>query len=101
MVKYWRKNAIKIVLYLDDGFGMSDSFEECQKDSFFVKQSLVDAGFLINEEKSIFVPTQKLEWLGILLDSQLFSLSIPDTLSSKSSNRKCLVNIRDILKRYF
>jgi hypothetical protein len=42
------KNAIKIVLYLDDGFG---SFEECQKDSFFVKQSLVDAGFLINEEK--------------------------------------------------
>ena len=45
---------------------------------FFVKQSLVDAGFLINEEKSIFVPTQKLEWLGILWDSQLFSLSIPD-----------------------
>jgi hypothetical protein len=34
--------------------------------------------FLINEEKSIFVPTQKLEWLGILWDSQLFSLSIPD-----------------------
>ena len=78
MVKYWRKNAIKIVLYLDDGFGMSDSFEECQKDSFFVKQSLVDAGFLINEEKSIFVPTQKLEWLGILWDSQLFSHSILD-----------------------
>jgi len=23
------------------------------------------------------------------------------TLSSKSSDRKCLVNIRDILKRYF
>jgi hypothetical protein len=54
MVKYWRKNAINIVLYLDDGFGMSDSFGECQKDSVFVKQSLVDAGFLINEEKSIF-----------------------------------------------
>jgi hypothetical protein len=40
---------------------------------FFVEQSLVDAGFLINEEKLIFVPTQKLEWLGILWDSQLFS----------------------------
>ena len=36
MVKYWRKNAIKIVLYLDDGFGMSDSFEECQKDFFLL-----------------------------------------------------------------
>jgi hypothetical protein len=60
MVKYWRKNAIKIVLYLDDGFGMSDSFEECQKDSFFVKQSLVDAGFLINEEKSILFQPKSL-----------------------------------------
>jgi hypothetical protein len=36
---------------------------------FFAEQSLVDAGFLINEEKSIFVPTQKLEWLGILWDT--------------------------------
>jgi sRNA-binding regulator protein Hfq len=36
MVKYWRKNAIKIVLYLVNGFGMSDSFGECKKDSFFV-----------------------------------------------------------------
>ena len=60
MVKYWRKNAINIVLYLDDGFGMSDSFGECQQDSVFVKQSLVDAGFLINEEKSIFFRTQSL-----------------------------------------
>ena len=25
----------------------------------------------------------------------------PNPLSSKSSDRKCLVNIRDILKRYF
>jgi hypothetical protein len=56
---------------------MSDSFGECKKDSLFVKQSLIDAGFLINE-KSILVPTEKLEWLGILWDSQLFSLSIPD-----------------------
>ena len=78
MVKYWRKNAINIVLYLDDGFGMSDSFGECQKDSPFAKQSLVDAGFLINEEKSIFFRTQKLEWLGILWDNQLCFLSIPD-----------------------
>jgi hypothetical protein len=35
----------RIVLYLDDGFGMSDSFWDCQKDSVFVKQSFVDADF--------------------------------------------------------
>ena len=84
-----KKKTIKIVLYLDDGFGMSDSFGECQKDSFFfVKQSLVDAGFLINEVKSISVPTQKLEWLGILWDFQLFSLSISDR---RISDLLCLI----------
>jgi hypothetical protein len=35
-----KKKTIKIVLYLDDGFGMSDSFGECQKDSFFLLSNL-------------------------------------------------------------
>ena len=45
MVKFWRQNAIDIVLYLDDGLGMSSSVDNCVKDSFFVKQSLLDASF--------------------------------------------------------
>lgn len=78
IVKFWRKNAINIVLYLDDGFGISDSFDESKQDSDFVKQSLVAAGFLVNEKKSIFFPVQKLEWLGIVWNSSEFSLSIPE-----------------------
>lgn len=78
MVKHWRKNAIDIVLYLDDGFGMASSSELCLQLSNFVKKSLSDAGFLINVEKSIFCPTQQLEWLGILWNSNAFSISIPD-----------------------
>lgn len=65
MVKNWRSNNIKIVLYLDDGIAMSESFEECQRISSFIKSSLDKAGFLINHEKSIFSPVQDLEWLGI------------------------------------
>jgi len=66
MVKYWRQNCINIVLYLDDGFGMTHSIQEANTLSKFVEQSLIDAGFLINEEKSIFEPVQSLEWLGIV-----------------------------------
>jgi hypothetical protein len=46
--------------------------------SDFVKQSLLDAGFLINEDKSSFNPVRILEWLGITWDSSSFALSIPD-----------------------
>ncbi|VDI17418.1 Hypothetical predicted protein [Mytilus galloprovincialis] len=77
LVKYWRKNGIKIVLYLDDGFGMNNENNECIKDAEFVKQSLLSAGFLLNEEKSVFTPVQKLEWLGIIWDSCNFTLCIP------------------------
>ena len=78
LVKHWRENGISVVLYLDDGFGICASESQCIQDSEFVKNSLVQAGFLINEEKSIFYPVQCLEWLGINWNSKTFSLSIPD-----------------------
>ncbi|CAC5419203.1 unnamed protein product [Mytilus coruscus] len=56
---------------------MNNDNNECIKDAEFVKQSLLNAGFLLNEEKSVFTPVQKLEWLGIIWDSCNFTLSIP------------------------
>ncbi|CAC5400374.1 unnamed protein product [Mytilus coruscus] len=78
MVKYWRENGVDIVLYLDDGLGMSEGYLECQNISEFVKSSLELAGFLINEQKSIFDPVQCLEWLGLIWDSISFSLAVSE-----------------------
>ena len=77
LVKFWRENSVKIVLYLDDGFGMNLDEKQCIEDSRFVRQSLLDAGFLLNEEKSIFKPVKTLEWLGIIWNAVDFTLSIP------------------------
>ena len=57
---------------------MSSSQELCSYQSAFVKDSLLQAGFLVNEDKSIFKPIQKLEWLGLMWNSLDYSLSIPD-----------------------
>ena len=78
MVKYWRRNSIKIVLYLDDGFGMAHGKDECKKNAIFVKKSLNSAGFLINEQKSIFSPVKELEWFGIIWNSSEFLVKIPE-----------------------
>ena len=77
LVKLWRKTGIDIVLYLDDGFGFGRDFNQCLNASAFVQNSLIQAGFLINQEKSIFQPSQTMEWLGLLWDSKMFSLFIP------------------------
>ena len=37
MVKYWRENFVKVVLYLDDDFGMNTDEEQFIKDSNFVR----------------------------------------------------------------
>ena len=78
MVKLWRENSIKIVMFIDDGFGLNKSLQKCQKQSEFVRQSLVQAGFKINNEKSIWEPQKSLEWTGLFWDGNCSSLSIPD-----------------------
>jgi hypothetical protein len=37
--------AVNIVLYLEDGLGMSLDYDSCFKDSFFIRKSLTEAVF--------------------------------------------------------
>ena len=78
MVKYWRNHSIKIVMFLDDGWGTNKNQFLCSVDAEFVRNSLEKAGFVINYEKSVWPPIQRLEWLGLFWDSVLFSMSIPE-----------------------
>ena len=78
LLKFWRENSIKIVMFLDDGLGMNKCLEYCNQESKFVKSSLIKAGFLINEEKSIWVPQTVIEWTGIVWNGEEYAISIPD-----------------------
>lgn len=42
-----------LFLYLDDGFCFADNYSNCLQASNFVKDTLVKAGFVVNEEKSL------------------------------------------------
>ena len=78
LVKLWRFSGVKIVLYLDDGFSISKSFADCLSNANFVKDSLLKAGFIPNQEKSVWQPTNTCDWLGIVLDTKEGSLCIPE-----------------------
>ena len=77
LVKYWRKNGIRIVLYLDDGWGTNLDFKNCCSDSSFVLQSLNRAGLLVNKEKSVWDPCHHIIWLGLEWDSTGHFIKIP------------------------
>ena len=78
LVKFWRFNGIKIVVFLDDGCGKGESLQTAKGHSLFVQTSLGNAGFLANFTKSLWEPTQLLVWLGLNWDLVSGSISISD-----------------------
>jgi hypothetical protein len=77
LVKIWRADAIQIVLYLDDGIIIADTPQQAKQFASRIKADLEAAGFIINVEKSQWVPTQQLQWLGFKLDSASNTFEIP------------------------
>ncbi|RMX50519.1 hypothetical protein pdam_00024182, partial [Pocillopora damicornis] len=51
-----------------------------------VRQDLYGAGFVVNEEKSVWEPTQILDWLGITWNSLLGTLRIVERRITKITN---------------
>ena len=75
---FLRRWGIRLVIYLDDILILSESKEGLLADIDTVIDLLQSLGFLINGEKSIIVPTQKIECLGLIVDSTDPSFSLPD-----------------------
>ena len=73
-----RKIGIRIIVYLHDMLIMNSTLEGARKDIMILKSILENLGFLINMKKSIFVPVQIVEFLGIIVDSTTMRFLLPD-----------------------
>ncbi|VDI24494.1 Hypothetical predicted protein [Mytilus galloprovincialis] len=92
LVKYWRNDGFKIVMYLDDGLGGGKTYSECWKASKKIKSDLESFGFVIAHEKCIWEPAQKFTWLG-------FDWNLIDGLIQLSGKR--VVKLKDCLNSLF
>jgi predicted membrane chloride channel (bestrophin family) len=78
LVAYWRRQSIKVVLYLDDGFGIAENNELCYEHAQVAKNDIVRSGLVPNKDKSIWKSSQTIEWLGFLWDLKLCILRVPE-----------------------
>jgi hypothetical protein len=62
---YWRLHGIKITIFLDDGLVIENNYESCKVLSLKIKHDLDRAGFVSNDEKSIWEPCQNIIWIGL------------------------------------
>ena len=88
LVKYWRSNGIRCVMFIDDGIVLASGKERALQYSNFVRKSLRAAGFVVNADKSRWEPSRRGQWLGFDLDLEHGHISVP---SSKIEKLKCFL----------
>ena len=68
LIKHWRSLGIRIFAFIDEILGGGRSFNDALAISNFVESQLEESGFVINVEKFHWVPAQKGEHLGYVVD---------------------------------
>ena len=76
LVYFWHEESVKTSVYLDDGAGIEKCLVRAKKSSQFVKCSLEQADFVINTEKSVWIPS--LTWLGLTLNCDSNIIKVTD-----------------------
>jgi len=99
---YLRSNGLLSTYYLDDSLLIGKDYNSCSRNIEITKQTLINAGFILNYQKSCLLPTTCITYLGFCIDSQKMRVSLPehkklhilDLCGRFSSNSKFL--IRDV-----
>ena len=86
IVKHWRFQGISIVVYLDDGFDIEKNLETCTTNSGIIRSDLLKTGFIVNDDKCTWQPTQSLTWLGLDWNGQTGTISITPKRIGKVMN---------------
>ena len=80
---YLRSRGIRVIFYLDDILVIGKSKDECERNLQSVLTLLQELGFLINWKKSNLCPSQRFLFLGLLWDTTLGQICLPQTKLSK------------------
>ena len=73
--------------FLDDGLGIAYTYQDALSCSNFVTITLINSGFVPNVTKSIWIPCQRITWLGIEIDVNNNTLSITSSRITSILNK--------------
>ena len=79
VVRYWRGQGLRVVVYLDDGLCAVNGIGAADAASQLVRHTLDQAGFAVHPGKSVWKPTQRLAWLGFVTDMSLGQIEVPES----------------------
>ena len=78
ILKLLRSQGMLLIIYLDDILLIAPTADLCLAQGKFLMKLLQDLGFFVNMNKSVLTPTQKIFFLGFLIDSVNMTISLPE-----------------------
>ena len=63
--------------HIDDSFLMGHTYTSCEENILETTNTFLKLGFVIHPTKSVLIPTQELEFLGFLLNSNSMTIRLP------------------------
>ena len=83
-----RNLGIRLIIYVDDLLILADSEQTARLHLATAQNLLENLGFVINLKKSVLSPVQKIEFLGMTVDSLTLCLALPRD-KVRGIRRKC------------
>ena len=73
---------------------MEQDFDKCKDNTNSMVQKLDDLGYRINRKKSVLIPTKRIVFFGLIIDTEVFKVFLSDEKVDKiiSLGRKMLLS---------
>jgi hypothetical protein len=78
-----RQKGFTVLGYIDDTIFIENSSDEVRQSLNYATDLFDDLGLTISIKKSVFEPTQRIEYLGFILDSRSMTVTLTDAKKQK------------------
>jgi len=77
VLHFLREKGFLSVVYLDDFLLIAPTYDHCVRNVTTTRNLLSSLGFMINKHKSRLTPVKSCRFLGFIIDTDYFAISIP------------------------
>jgi hypothetical protein len=92
VMAHLRKLGLMSIFYIDDILCIGCTYKECEANVRYTVSLLQSLGFIINDEKSKLVPSQRCQYLGFIFDTRYMVIDLPS--QKRLATYKLLARIR-------
>ena len=105
LVRLWQASGLKAIMYLDDGIVSVRGEEEAKRASRWVRDTWQKSGFVVNDDKSVWTPSNSLTCLGFeinlqngqvtgpIIKIQALQCTLQSALTFHSLQARCIASI--------